>query len=696
MRCFLLAIGLLIGMSAAHALGAEEPIVELPGDRMLAAYFRHETVRLADGELRGIDSLAEWERRKPILRQQLLEMLGLDPLPERTELLPQITGVTQGDGFRVERLHFQSMPSLYVTGNLYVPNHVERPLPAVLYVCGHSEIKKDSVSYGNKVGYQHHGAWFARHGYVCLVIDTLQLGEIQGMHHGLYRYDQWQWLNYGYTPAGVEAWNCVRALDYLESRPEVDGKRLGVTGRSGGGAYSWWITAIDDRIRAAVPVAGITDLEDHVVNGCVEGHCDCMYFVNTYGWDYATVAALAAPRQLLIANTDRDSIFPLDGVMRIHGKVRRIYELENAAEALGVAITTGPHEDTQELQVPAFRWLNYALKDGDRSLIDEPTKKYFEPEKLRVFQELPKDERNTRIQEEFVKLAPPPEVPQDRASWNQQRNKWLADVRANCFRAWPGDDLPLNLTLVGVWRDDWARLEAYDYDVHPEVRLRLYLLLPARSDPFPPVSELNVVVGDAWQKTLAALRVPFASALDGEELPEPDADAWRELEHRVSGQGMTGIAYCCPRGVGRSRWTSDPVERKHIERRFYLLGQTLDGMQVFDIRRAIQALTSLRSVNDGEAQGYFRIQSNGRMAGNALYAALFEPGIDVIELQALPPTHDHGPYYLNVRRVWDMPQAVATAAENIETFNVTSDTSVQAFQRQVEEALDEARTEPEN
>ena len=92
--------------------------------------------------------------------------------------------------------------------------------------------------------------------------------------------------NRGYTPAGVEAWNCIRALDYLETRPEVDPKRLGVTGRSGGGAYSWWIAAIDERIKAAVPVAGITDLQNHVVDGCVEGHCDCMYMVNTYRWDY--------------------------------------------------------------------------------------------------------------------------------------------------------------------------------------------------------------------------------------------------------------------------------------------------------------------------------------------------------------------------------------------------------------------------
>ena len=81
------------------------------------------------------------------------------------------------------------------------------------------------------------------------------------------------------------------------------------------------------RIKVAVPVAGITDLHNHVVDGCVEGHCDCMFFVNTYRWDYPAVAALAVPRPLLIANCDKDTIFPLDGVSRLYWKVRGVYGL---------------------------------------------------------------------------------------------------------------------------------------------------------------------------------------------------------------------------------------------------------------------------------------------------------------------------------------------------------------------------------
>ena len=97
------------------------------------------------------------------------------------------------------------------------------------------------------------------------------------------------------------------------------------------------------------------------MDGTVEGHCDCMFVVNTYRWDYPLVAALVAPRPLLIANSDSDTIFPLDGVSRLHSKVRRIYELHKASDKLGLLITPGPHKDTQDLQLPVFRWFNRHL-----------------------------------------------------------------------------------------------------------------------------------------------------------------------------------------------------------------------------------------------------------------------------------------------------------------------------------------------
>ena len=165
------------------------------------------------------------------------------------------------------------------------------------------------------MAYQSHGIWFARHGYVCLVVDTLQLGEIAATHHGTYNLGRWWWHSRGYTPAGVEAWNGVRGIDYLVSRPDVDPERIAVTGISGGGAATFWVAAADERVKVAVPVSGMADLESYVPNRVINGHCDCMFLYNTFQWPWTRIAGLVAPRPMLFANSDNDPIFP-DGRQR--------------------------------------------------------------------------------------------------------------------------------------------------------------------------------------------------------------------------------------------------------------------------------------------------------------------------------------------------------------------------------------------
>jgi len=205
-----------LGMASAHAEAFHNPYGKLPakataGDVMFQNYFRQQSRALAQRSLAEVQTPQQWNERAPVLRQQLFEMLGLDPLPARTDLKPTITGKIDHTEFTVEKLHFQSMPGLYVTANLYLPKGLKEPAPAILYVCGHSQVKSNDTSYGCKVGYQHHGIWFARNGYVCLVLDTVELGEIEGRHHGTYRDGMWWWNSRGYSSAAAEAWNCIRS-----------------------------------------------------------------------------------------------------------------------------------------------------------------------------------------------------------------------------------------------------------------------------------------------------------------------------------------------------------------------------------------------------------------------------------------------------------------------------------------------------
>lgn len=180
------------------------------GDRLVAEYFEIETAKLSVDVVGPETTLEAWEGEKETYRRELAEMLGLDPMPPKTPLRPVIVGTTDHAEYRVERLHFQPIPGLYVAANFYRPIEVAEPLPTILYLCGHSRQVEGDISFGNKTAYHHHGVWFARNGYTCLVVDTIQWGEFLGDHHGTYRLGRWWWANRGYTPAGIEALTAIR------------------------------------------------------------------------------------------------------------------------------------------------------------------------------------------------------------------------------------------------------------------------------------------------------------------------------------------------------------------------------------------------------------------------------------------------------------------------------------------------------
>src|SRR5438270_1318362 len=426
--CFCLTVLLLL-LIASPALPQDSP-----GDTMIDKYLARETERLSQRFLDGATTREEWQKKRPRLKQEYLDMLGLWPLPEKTPLKATITGTVDRDDVVIEKLHYQSRPGLYVTGNLYRPKKITGKLPAVLYVCGHSGRGRD----GNKTAFQDHGMWFATNGYVCLIVDTLQLGEVAGIHHGTYSHGRWWWQSLGYTPAGVECWNGIRGIDYLVSRPDVDADRLAVTGISGGGASTVWIAAADERVKCAVPVSGMSDLESYVKNKVINGHCDCMFLVNTYQWEWTTIAALIAPRPLLFANSDNDSIFPMDGNRRIIERLRKLYKLYGKPDLVDDYVSKGGHDYRPDLRKAIFRWINTHIKN-EKSPVKDADFKPLPGAELRVFPtdaQLPRDAKNNRIDTLFVRAGhlDLPEEGKDFAKW---RDGVIKELRAKSFRSFP-------------------------------------------------------------------------------------------------------------------------------------------------------------------------------------------------------------------------------------------------------------------
>lgn len=650
----------LVGIATA-AEPTSAPNAEAPGTELLNEYFRLETDRLSSRCLADVQTAEDWNKQRAERHQELCEMLGLSPFPEKTPLNTEIVETRTIDDIIVENLHFQSRPGLYVTANLYRPKEVKEKLPAILYMCGHAVVKENGVSLGNKTSYQHHGAWYAKNGYVCLTIDTIQLGEIPGLHHGTHNLGMWWWLNRGYTPAGVEAWNAVRAIDYLQSRPEVDPERIGATGRSGGGASTWFIAALDERIKAAAPVAGITNLENHIVDGCVAGHCDCMFMVNRYGWDFPMLAALIAPRPLLIINTDRDPIFPLDGVVDIHVRSRRLYKILGADNNTGLFLCQGGHVDSQHLQNASFEWFNRFLKKHPvNAPVEIIATKLATPSQLKVFEQLPQDEKVTVSQEWFI--------PERTPNFGDKTAKASSGgYRFN--RAGLHAPNEVTATLAQTQERDGLRLRTYEFDSEKPYRLQFLVLDAGKSGDLKKVN-VNVLEPLAWDEQTAELQGYFnsgASKVDTEGLK------------KLIAAGGTQV-YVTPRGAGKTRWTDEKKAATHIRRRFYLLGTTDDERRTIDIANALAGIQN-ELVKDGTS---VTVTASGLAAGWTAFSGALVPSPVAYTFTDLPFEKNAGPFYLNLDQESSLPEVVVQLARSGHPVKVksTSDEN-QAFWNEV-------------
>jgi dienelactone hydrolase len=588
-----------------------------PGDLMIDKYFAAETDRLAQTFLDGARTLDDWQKKRPRLYQEYMDMLGLWPLPAKTPLKATVTGTLRRHGVVIENLHFQSMPGLYVTANLYRPKDARgRKLPAILYVCGHSSRGRD----GNKSAFQDHGLWFASNGYVCLILDTLQLGEIPGIHHGTYNKERWWWHSAGYTPAGVECWNGVRAIDYLLTRPEVDPERIGVTGISGGGAATFWIAAADERVKVAVPVSGMSDLESYVKNKVINGHCDCMFLYNIYRWDWTTIAALVAPRPLLFANSDNDRIFPMDGNRRIIEKLHQIYSKYGKPDLAQEYVSPGGHDYRPDLRIAIYKFINKYLKNDTTSPVADLRFEAIPGKELRVFprdDDLPKDILNGTIDETFVPRA---EVKLPAAGkfadWKQDL---LSQVRQRALRT--------------VLRDVDEADQLFQEEGYLVGTGKNLALLYVDKDDFTKIKDYREFAKSFKRETNGSfLYFPriFPVVLGKDQ-------TW-DLEDSY-------------------RWTKKSPPN-YVERAHVLLGQTIDERKLHFLLANVKRLAK----QEGSQRWDGRLIGKGQAGIIAAYAALLEPAVKEVILIDPPVSHKDGPHFLGILRVLDVPDALGMLA----------------------------------
>jgi cephalosporin-C deacetylase-like acetyl esterase len=569
-------------------------------------------IEMSERCLSDVKTLEDWQKQRPELRRQFLEMLGLDPLPSRTPLKPQITGRLERDGYRIEKLVFQSMPNLYVTGNFFVPKDAKKPLPTILYLCGHSP-----HPLGAKFSYQDRGSWFASHGYPCLVLDTLEFGEISGVHHGTHNLNMWNWISLGYTPAGVEVWNAIRALDYLETRPEVDMRRIGLSGISGGGAMTWYTAAVDERISAAAPVCSTFTYGSQAEHWLARGQCDCIYYNNTYAWDFPIVGALIAPRPLLIISGQKDSIFPPDGYHEVFQRAKRVYDLYAGASSDRIREVDDDvgHSDPPHFLRAAREWMQRWLKNDPSSLpLETNTPPQETAEDLACLEKLPADAINFKIQNQFVRL--------------EKKRDLLPALKEKVFRWFPTNEIPFDTKVsrnTGGYLAKYADYKELSFQTEEGVRVRALIFTRKHA---PDNAPLLIYVKRAADSVYP---------IDPDELlPVFGHYNVMVLQPRFAEQSLTAAEYT------------------DIERTALWVSRSIGAMQVWDILRAIQW-----AATEGKLPvSALSIYARGEMGILAMYAALFDKRIQQIVLNDPPASHWQRPALLNVLRVTDVPQVV--------------------------------------
>ncbi|NLO07045.1 MAG: acetylxylan esterase [candidate division WS1 bacterium] len=553
-------------------------------------------------------------------RVRWLESIGLWPLPERTPLHAEVTGTFEREDYVVENVHFQSAPGAHVPGNIYRPKEITEPLPAVLYLCGHSEGKI-------RLGYQQNPRWFGAHGYIALVLDPIQLGESQGFHHGTFHLGRWDWFSRGYNPAGAEVWNAMRALDYLETREDVDAGRMGVTGLSGGGVISWDLAAADKRIKCCAPVCQTGSQEELICDRAIDGHCDCAHLVNYYQIDTAYLGALIAPRPLLVSAGADDALWrPYAYKDQVH-RVRRIYESMGVADKCQLVEDLSFHGYTPVLRKAIFEWFNLHLKGDDTPVEDDVTDFCESVENLQVFGgKLPENDTMGVIETLLIPPAKPIEV-RSEDQWRAHQEDAIKRLRALSFRNVPDPVRP----KVVFARDAGGHggLVSYRFDFDP-------------GDGFEIRGHLNVEkLGKRPQPALVTAmrdaRSPYVGGgANKPSVPLPTITGVVE----VRGTGCTsygeGLAWTLRRGVVNC-------------------GYTIPGLQTFDLLAGLAVFRAQEAVKQTAVYGV------GDTCVHAIYAAILDPEVSEVVLEAPPASHEdpETPEILGVLRVGDLPQNLA-------------------------------------
>ena len=314
-------------------------------------------------------TLAEWEAERAELRANVMEIIGLNPMPEKTPLNIQFVGeqVDLGNCY-FQRVVFESLPKVYVAAHLYIPKGVTFPVPAVIHVPGH----------GRRDGYRAHPRTYAENGFVAIGLPMVgeegKVGAGWGAcgEYGPYK-GHFNWYNTGYTPVAATVWSDIRSVDFLLTLEDslgtklVNENKIGMAGLSGGAGRTLWMTIADPRISVAVVSEGATAIEGYnSATSGISSTCDIHLFYNYYGFSYGEMYSLIAPRKFLLINGTLDGLYP--NPQPVVDYLTDVYALYDSSNSFSYKTFVQGHGYSTPVWNEENNWMDKWLRSGSSPL----------------------------------------------------------------------------------------------------------------------------------------------------------------------------------------------------------------------------------------------------------------------------------------------------------------------------------------
>jgi dienelactone hydrolase len=305
---------------------------------------------------------SEWRNRKRFLKKQLTQLMGGMP-NRRTPLNAETVEVVEEGSLICEKVIYETEPGESVPAYVLIPKNRKGPTPAVF--CHHqhggefNNGKREVIGWGGDPQ-QAYARELAERGYVAFAPDAKCFEErivvgLEGVDNE--RFEATRLLLMGQSLQRRMLWDIRRGIDYLLTRKEVDGDRIGCIGHSLGGQETLFGAAFDTRIKAAVSSCGFSTYKAILRNKI--NHNLSLYIPGILQYtDIPEIAAMVAPRPFLILAGDKDDIFPLEGIREVYAKAEEVYRGYGRADRVKLVLYDGGHAFTTEMQQEAYRWFD--------------------------------------------------------------------------------------------------------------------------------------------------------------------------------------------------------------------------------------------------------------------------------------------------------------------------------------------------